>query len=176
MTYIAAAILVAILATPCLAQEQEDYSEQVTPIKGGAIYDEKMGVDGALISEEYMLTHVVCSKGSRKIRMMLPLGLEDDGTAFTMDGEPSSLVKTDAGYRLAFKAGSKQIVKDVELKPTNDKRSQNAAQFVVTLDKGDALWTAMADGTAKAMIGTGGTSVSLPSGKKFNAFLALCGL
>ncbi len=176
MKLIPVAIVFASLTSPCFAQEQEDYAERVTPITGGAIYDEKMGVDGTLVSEEYMLAHMVCSKGSRKLRYMMPFGLEDDGTAFTLDGAPSSLVKTKAGYTMTFMAGKTSIKKEVVLKPTNDKRAHNAAQFVVSFEKGDALWTAMANGTAMAMIGTGGTAVSLPSGKTFNRFLALCGL
>lgn len=176
MKFCVAAMFFLSLVSACAAQEQEDYSEKVSPIKGGAVYDEKIGVDGTLIADEYILTHLVCSKGSRQVRMMLPLGLEDDRTFFTMDGAPSSLVKTRDGYRFTFKAHDKNIVKDVALKPTNDKASHYKAQFVVALDKGDALWRAMAAGKAVAMIGTGGTPVALPSGKRFAKFLAHCGL
>ena len=73
-----------------VAQEQEDFATDFARIKGGAVYDEKMGVDGSLISEQYLLTHITCSDGSKKLRVMLPLGPEDDGTAFSMDGPPSS--------------------------------------------------------------------------------------
>jgi hypothetical protein len=169
-------LLTMTFAVPGFAQELEDYAEKVSSIKGGAIYDEKVGVDGSWISDRHFLTHMVCSKGSTKLRMMLPFGLDDDGTFFTMDGAQSTLVKTRAGYQLTFKAGKKSVIKNVELKPTNDKAAYNKTQFVLVLDKGDVLWTAMRDGKAMAMIGTGGEAVTLPSGKNFRKFLSLCGL
>ena len=167
------------LASPAIAQEQEDFSETVTPIKGGAIFDQKMDVDGSLISEQHFLTHIVCSKNSKTLRVMLPLAPDDDGTTYTMDGAPSSLKQDVDNWQLTFLAYGKPVTKHMVLKPTNDKSSQNKQQFMFDVTYRDALWNAMMDkepGKAVALIGTGGTPVSLPYGNKFDEFLALCGL
>jgi hypothetical protein len=167
------------LATPVRAQEQEDTAETFTRVKGAAVYDFKMGVDGTLVSEEYMLTHVTCTDGSKSLRVMLPLGPEDDATGFSMDGPKSTLKKKGAGYSADFTAYGKTIPKDVALKPVKDPRSHEQAQFEITLDVSDALWKAMRDpepGKARMMIGTGGTPVDLPDTPKFTAFLKSCGI
>ena len=167
------------LAPPVLAQEQEDFSETVSPIKGGAIFEQKMGVDGSLIMEQHFLTHIVCSKGSKTLHVMLPLAPSDDGTTYMMDGPPSSLKQVGNRWEMTFMAFDKPVLKTMLLKPTNDKASQNAEQFMFDLAFGEPLWKAMTEKDfrqAIALIGTGGTPVSLPTGKKFTAFLKLCGL
>lgn len=177
-------IAVFFLASVCLAasahaQELEDSSESFARVKGGAVYDWKIGVDGSLISEQFMLTHVTCTNGSDTLRVMLPLGPDDNETFYTMDGEPSSLQKSGNGWTADFVAGGKRIRKEVTLKPVNDEKSQNAEQYEITLRYGDPLWKAMASsepGQAMMMIGTGGTPVGMPSGDTFNAFLKSCGI
>jgi hypothetical protein len=167
------------LISPCVAQEQSDYSERFTRISGGAVYDEKMGVDGAAVSETYVLTHVTCSKGSHVLRVLLPVGLDDDGTVFNMDGPASTLQTTQKGYTAEFASYGKRMTKDMVLKPINDQKSLNKQQFEISLEVGDALWTAMRDtrgNKAMMFVGTGGLPVNLPRSKTFSAFLAACGL
>jgi len=168
-----------VFATQALAQEQEDTSETFTRVKGAAVYDFKMGVDGTLVSEEYMLTHVTCTDGSKSVRVMLPLGLEDNDIFFSMDGPKSTLKKKGAGYTAEFTVYGKAIHKDVALKPVKDPNSHEHAQFEITLDVSDALWKAMRGpepGQARMMIGTGGTPVDLPDTPKFTEFLKSCGI
>ncbi len=172
-------IMASLAHSRAVAQEQEDTAESFSRVKGAAVYDFKMGVDGTLVSEEYMLTHVTCTDGSKSLRVMLPLGPEDDGTGFSMDGPKSTLKKKGAGYSADFTAYGKTIHKDVALKPVKDPKSHAQAQFEITLDVGDALWKAMRDpepGKAMMMIGTGGTPVDLPDTPKFTAFLKSCGI
>ncbi len=180
MKTIALLILVSLCLVPTAnAQEAEDSSESFAKIKGGAVYDWKFGVDGSLISEQFMLTHITCTNGSDRLRVMLPLGPEDNEISFTMDGEESSLKKSADGWTVDFLVDGKRLQKAVTLKPVNDPKSQNAEQYEITLRYGDPLWKAMAarePGHAMMMFGTGGTPVELPGGDTFNAFLKSCGI
>ena len=179
MKLVSAFILLSISFVPCFAQEQQDYAETFTRIKGGAVYDEKIGVDGALISETYMLTHVTCSDRSKTLRVLLPVGLDDEGAIFNSDGPESSLQKTGAGYAVTFVDSRKLVTKDTVLKPVNDQKSLYREQFEIILAIGDSLWTAMRDKRGEGalmLIGKGGRSVTLPRSKTFTAFLASCGL
>jgi hypothetical protein len=171
--------LVLILSLPAVAQETEDVSVAFARIKGGAVYDEKTGIDGTLVTEEFVLTHATCSDGSNKLRIMLPLGLEDNDTFFTLDGVPSTLKSSFKGFTVQFKLGKRKITKGIALRPVNDAKSHYKMQFVVTLTVGDALWSAMRDegaGKALMLIGTGGMPVSLPSDATFDRFLKSCGI
>ena len=172
-------VAVFALVTPVSAQEKEDTAESFSRVKGAAVYDFKMGVDGTLISEEYMLTHVTCTDGSKTLRVMLPLGPEENAIFFSMDGPKSTLKKKGNGYTADFIVNGKTIHKDVTLKPVKDPKSHEHQQFEIVLDVGDALWKAMRDpepGKARMMIGTGGTPVDLPDTPKFTAFLKSCGI
>lgn len=164
---------------PALAQEQGEWTSAFARIRGGAVFDYREGVDGAGVRENYMLTHVVCTDGSRSLRVMLPLGPEDDGITFTMDGEASSLKKTGKDYAVVIRVGKKRLTKTLELKPVNDRASHYQSQFVMRLDYGDVLWralTAEPAGQAVMLIGTGGTAISIPADDKLSKALASCGL
>ena len=167
------------LATPVIAQEQEDTAESFARVKGASVYDFKLGVDGTLISEEYMLTHVTCTDGSKVLRVLLPIGLDDADTTVNGEGPKSTLKKKGAGYTADFTAYGKTLHKDVALKPVKDPKSHYQQQFEVTLTVGDILWKAMHDaqaGRAFALIGIGGMAVELPDTPKFTEFLKSCGI
>jgi hypothetical protein len=177
LVFVAALVLSVPLSA--IAQEHEDFSIAFARVKGGAVYDEKIGLDGSLVTEEYVLTHVTCTDGSKKLRVMLPLGLEDNDTFFTLDGEPSSLTSSFKGFTVKFKLGKRKITKVIALKPVNDVKSHYKQQFELSLNVGDPLWSAMRDseaGKALMLIGTGGTPVSLPTDATFEKFLKSCGI
>lgn len=166
-------------AAPALAQEQEDWSTSFARITGGAVYDYKEGVDGTLVSEDYMLTHVVCSDGSRSLRVMVPVAPEDNDITFTMDGAASTLKKTGSTYQVVVTASGQRFTKELELKPVNDPKSHYAKQFMMRVDYGDVLWRAMVSptpGEAMMLIGTGGTPISVPPDEKLTQALSSCGL
>ena len=168
-----------VLTIPAFAQEKEDTAESFARVKGAAVYDFKMGVDGTLVSEEYLLTHVTCTDGSKNLRVLLPIGPDDNGTVFKMDGPKSTLKRKGGNYAVDFTAYGKTLHKDVALKPVKDPKSHYHQQFEITLNVGDALWKAMREnefGKAFALIGTGGTPVDLPDTPKFTEFLKSCGI
>ena len=168
-----------VLTIPAFAQEKEDTAESFARVKGAAVYDFKMGVDGTLVSEEYLLTHVTCTDGSKSVRVLLPIGPEDDGTVVNMDGPKSTLTKKGRSYGADFTAYGKALHKDMALKPVKDPKSHYHQQFEITLTVGDALWKAMREndyGKAFALIGTGGTPIDLPDTPKFTEFLKSCGI
>ncbi len=179
MKLVFVAALVLSLPLSAFAQEQQDFSVAFARVKGGAVYDEKIRLDGSLVTEEYLLTHVTCTDGSKRLRVMLPLGLEDNDTFFTLDGEPSSLKSSFKGFTVKFKLGRRKITKVIGLKSVNDVKSHYKQQFELSLFAGDPLWSAMRDkeaGKALMLIGTGGTSVSLPTDATFEKFLRSCGI
>jgi hypothetical protein len=162
-----------------LAQEVDEAVSAFTRIDGGAVYDLKYGVDGSAVDEEFILTHVVCSDGSKSLRVMLPASPEDEGTVFSSDGPDSTLIKLRSSYRVTFKASGKTIRKTMELRPVNDPKSLYERQFVVRVDYGDVLWKALTakDGDAAVMlIGQGGMPVAIPEDPKLEAALKSCGL
>ncbi len=167
------------LSIPALAQEQADFAESFSRLNGASIYDLKSGIDGSAISEEYVLDHATCTDGSRKLRILLPLGPDDDGNIYDTGGPPSTLKKKGTGYTVDFKVYGKSLQKSVQLKPVKDPKSHYHQQFEVILEVGDPLWKAMRDksrGKAIMMIGQGGTPVELPNTSKFNEFLKSCGI
>jgi hypothetical protein len=161
------------------AQEQEDSSSSFSRINGGAVYDFKYGVDGSAVSEEYFLVHVVCTDGSKSLRVMLPVSPEDDGAVFDGNGLKSTLVKKGSSYQVTFRANGRHIVKSLELKPVNDPKSNYQEQFVVRVDYGDPLWAALTspkEDAAIMLIGQGGMPVGLSVDGKLRAALASCGI
>lgn len=168
----------ALSAGSVLAQEGGEVTS-FSRIKGGAVYDFRYGVDGSDVSEEYELVHVVCTDGSKSLRVMLPAAPDDDGTVYDSSGPKSTLAKKGEGYKVTFRANGKDIRKTLELKPVNDPKSNYQEQFVVRVDYGDPLWTALTsrkDNAAIMLIGRGGKPVSVPMGGKLRAALASCGL
>lgn len=175
---IAAIILsFATMSLPAMAQEQMETESTFTKISGGAIYDYKVGIDGAAVNELFDLTHLVCSRGSDTLRVMLPLGEADDATAFTLDGTPSTLKKTAKSWQLTFMAYGKPVTKTIEFKPVNDKASLHKQQLIFTVSTKEPLWKAMRDkrgNKAMALIGTGGTPVEIFDDAKLTKFFAAC--
>jgi hypothetical protein len=166
-----------IAAAPCPAQEVDEFSSAFSKIKGGAVYDGKQGLDGAAITDEYLLTHATCTNGSRTVRVLVPLGKEDNETFFTLDGTPSTLKQTAKGWSLTFTAYGKPVRKNIAFKPVEDKASHYKEQIELTVRTDEALWKAMRDkdrGKAMALIGTGGTNIELPDDAEFTKFLAAC--
>ncbi len=175
---LAAAVLIA-MGGAALAQEQEDVAVSFARIKGGAVFDYRMGVDGAAVTQQYMLTHVVCSDDSKALRVMLPVSLADDGTVYEMGGPKSTLRKVGGTYQAVFLADGKRIRKTMELKPVNDPRSKNQRQFEVRVDYDSPLWTALTSGkprSAVLLIGQGGLPVAVPTDPKLDAALKSCGI
>lgn len=179
MRLIAAAAALLVTSSAALAQEQEDVAASVARIKGGAVYDYKMGVDGSSLAERFTLTHVVCTDGSKSLRVMLPVSPEDDGTVFDSSGPKSTLKKVGGTYQVTFLAAGKKIRKTMELKPVNDAKSQNPRQFVLRVDYESPLWAALVSGKpndAVMLIGQGGMAVEVPGGPKLDAALKSCGI
>jgi hypothetical protein len=174
-----AALATLLAGTAVHAQEQEDKVASFNRIKGGAVYDFRYGVDGSAVSEEYFLVHVVCTDGSKSLRVMLPVSPEDDGIIFDSNGPKSTLVRKGNGYQVTFRANGRNIATSLEVKPVNDPKSNYQQQFVVRVDYGDPLWTALTsskDGAAVMLIGQGGMSVGLSVDAKLKAALGSCGL
>ena len=148
-------------------------------VKGGAVFDYRTGVDGADVSEEYLLIHVVCSDGSKKVRVMLPASPEDDGAVFDGNGPASTLKKHGDGYEVTFRMGGSQVRKNLVVKPVNDAKSNYDRQFMVTLTYGEPLWKALLsdkDDAVRMLIGEGGMPVWVPDDPALHKALASCGL
>lgn len=176
---VAAGLGLCVLAGAAHAGSGDDSVSVFTRIDGGAAYDYKAGIDGGQVSEEFALTRVGCSDGSKQLRVMLPVAPEHDGTVFSSEGPKSTLTKLRSSYRVTFVASGKSIRKALELKAVNDPKSQNPRQFVVNLEYGDALWSALTSkkpDAAVMLIGKGGMPVALPDDPKLNAALKSCGL
>lgn len=171
--------MTALFAMPAFAQEQEDVKEDFSRVSGASVYDYKEGIDGALVSEEYLLTHVTCTDGSKILRVLLPIGPEDADAEMSSDGSKSTLKKKGKGYTADFKADDQVFHKDVAVKPVKDPKSHYHQQFEITLEVGDALYKAMRAkeaGHAIALIGQGGINLELPDTPNFTAFLKTCGI
>ncbi|MCA3554724.1 hypothetical protein [Aestuariivirga sp.] len=161
-------------AGAALGQEQQDWTSSFTRIKGGAIYEFRIGVDGSAVDEDYELTHLVCTDGSKSLRLMLPYGPGDD-----YQGSASTLRRTANGWRVVFTANGRKFPKALELKSVNDKAAHRAQQFVVRLDHGDPLWKAMTGGdplAARIMMNEGGLPVMIDPDPKLDKMLKSCGL
>lgn len=170
---------ICMLSGAASAEDQDDAASRFTRIEGGAVYDYRSGIDGGSVSEEFLLTHVVCSDGSKHLRVMLPVSPDLDDTVFSSGGAKSTLTTLRSSYRVTFVVSGKNIRKTMELKPVNDPKSQNQRQFVVGLDYGDTLWSALTSdkpGDAVMLIGEGGMPVALPADPKLDAALKSCGL
>ncbi len=178
-TYASFLAALVALASPSFAQEREDTAESFSRVKGAAVYDFKMGVDGTSVSEEYTLTHVTCTDGSKTLRVLLPIDPADDGTVLKLDGPKSALAKKGGGYALDFTAYGKTLHKDVALKPVKDPKSLYHQQIEITLVVVDPLWKAMRKneyGKALVILGTGAAPIDLPDTPKFTEFLKSCGI
>jgi len=174
-----AQVLFLVLATPAFAQEATDSSETFTRVQGGAVYDMKTGIDGSSVQDQFELTHVTCTDGSKTLRVLLPIDPDFDGVVAKSDGQKSTLKKKGSGYTVDFNASGKTIHKSLVLKPVKIPKSQHKVQFEITLEVGDPLWRAMRvipSGAAQMMIGTGGQTVELPDTPKFTQFLKSCGI
>lgn len=161
-----------------LAQEGGEVTT-FSRIEGGAVYDVRYSVDGSDVSQQYELIHVVCTDGSKSLRIMLPASPDDDGAVYDSNGPGSTLVKKGDGYQVTFRANGKDIVKSLELKPVNDPKSTYQAQFVVRADYGDPLWAALTSPKSAAavmLIGQGGKPVSIAMDDKLRATLRSCGI
>lgn len=162
-----------------LAQDQDEAVSDFTRIQGGAIYDLKYGVDGAPVSDEFTLVHIVCTDGSKGLRVMLPASPEDDGMVFSSDGPKSTLSSVRGTYRVTFVADGKPIRKTMQLKPVNDPKSKYDRQFMLRVDYADPLWNALTskhEDDAVMLIGEGGKPVGIPVDSNLQAALKSCGL
>lgn len=162
------------------AQEQDEFATAFAKVKGGAVYDSKEGVDGASVSETYLLTHLTCSAGSNKVRVLLPVG-EDEGGRDLDSGadQETTLKKGPAGWRVTLKAFGKAQDVPVVFKPVKDKASLYARQPEVTMAVGSTLWKALVhpDGNKLLVMNGGlGTPVGVTRDGNFKRFLATCGI
>jgi hypothetical protein len=164
---------VACVASPALAQEKEDFSAAVALIKGGAVYDEKIGIDGSLVSEAYQLTHLTCSTGSRKVRVLMPVPKD------AADEAETTLRQVKGQWQIGIQAYGKVYRKDVTFKPVRDPISQYSEQAEITVEFGDPLWRALTDAKGDAFLaeaGGFGAYVSVGGTPEFKRFLAACKL
>ena len=74
---LAVALALSLLCPSLAAQEQEDVSVTVTPTQTGAVYDLKIGVDGLLVSESYILTRLTCRKTDKLVDVLMPITRAD---------------------------------------------------------------------------------------------------
>lgn len=179
LTTIMALAGIAAAAGTALAQDADESVSVFTRVAGGAVYDGRYGVDGGAVDESFTLIHVVCTDGSKSLRVMLPVSPEDDGTVFASDGPRSTLTSLRGTYRVTFQAAGQSIRKTMELKQVNDPKSQYARQFMIRLDHGDTLWNALTGRTgneAVMLIGQGGKPLAIPEDPKLDAALKSCGL
>lgn len=159
--------------TPALAQEQEDFSAAFSLVDGGAVYDEKIGIDGSLVSEAYQLTHLTCSTGSRKVRVLMPVPKD------AADEAETTLRQVKGQWQIDIKANGKVYRKDVTFKPVRDPISQFSEQAEITVEFGDPLWRALTDAKGDAFLaeaGGFGAYVSVGGTPEFKKFLAACKL
>lgn len=165
--------LMVVAFTPAAAQEQEDFTAEFAKVAGGAVYDEKIGIDGSLVSEAYQLTHLTCSAGSRKIRLLMPVGRD------AAEAEGTTLRQVKGQWQIDIRAFAKTYRKDVTFKPVRDPISQYDEQAEITLQAGDPLWKALLaerGDSFTALVGNLGTYVSILGGKEFQKFRKACGI
>ena len=163
-----------LLAAPSLAQEQEDVVVTVTPTAAGAVYAYKMGVDGLLVSESYMLTRLTCTKGSSTVDFMLPVTRED-----SMGQDGSTLRKTGKDWHLTLKVVKSRVDKIVRFEPIADEVSLLREGTIFSMVHGDKVWKAMIDPRGDqllALTGGFGEYESLPDDADLERFESLCGL
>ena len=162
------------LTGAAIAQETQDWTSNFARIKGGAVYDYKIGVDGTRVSEEFVLTHIVCTDGSKTLHVMLPYGIEDNAP----DGK-TTLKKVGGTYQALFQAAGAKIRRTLELKPVNDPKAHYKRQFMVKVDADGPLWKAMTSGKQDAallLINGPGLPLEIEPDAKLDAALKSCGL
>jgi hypothetical protein len=171
---IALALSLSLQCLPLGAQEQEDYVTSVTPTSTGAVLDDKIGVDGTLVSESYMLTRLTCRKGEKHIDLMLPITRAD-----SVGQEGSTLRQVGSAWHMTLKAGKTKIDKAVTFVPIADKISFLGEGTSVPITHGDAVWKALiAPGGDKllALSGGYGEYASVSDDTHLRQFEKICGL
>ena len=151
---------------------ESDYT--ITRTADGAVFEEKMGVDGTLVSESYILTRLTCRKGDRTVRLLMPFTRED-----TQGKDGSTLREVDGQLRITLKAGASQ--EDVPVTPVEitDTISLFGEGLEVPVVHGSALWKALlatGDNQLMALTGGIGAYVGVTKGKELRHFEKLCGL
>lgn len=163
-----------LLASPVAAQEQEELVRTVAKTADGAVFEEKMGVDGTLVSESYILTRLTCRKGDKSVRLLMPFTRDD-----SLGKEGSTLRQVDGHLRVSLKAGAAQEELPVTPVAITDKVSLFGEGLEVPVEHGSALWKgliATGDDQLMALTGGIGAYVSVTKGKELRRFEKLCGL
>ena len=163
-----------LLASPLAAQEQEDLVRTVTKTGDGAVFEEKMGVDGTLVSESYILTRLTCRKADKTVRLLMPFTRDD-----TLGQDGSTLRDSDGQLRITLKAGAAQEELPVTPVVITDKISLYGEGLEVPIIHGSALWKgliATGDDQLMALTGGAGAFVGVTKGKELRRFEKLCGL
>lgn len=169
----AAIFVLVLLCQPVLAQEQEDISIEVMETADGAVLEEKIGVDGLLVSESYMLTRLTCRRGDKDVDLLMPFTPEDgEGT----DG--NTLVEKDGDWTVTLVADRRKHETKVTFIAIDDKVSLLSEGAQVSITHGSVLWQALvAPGSDRltALVGAG-QYVSVTDGPKLRQFERHCGL
>ncbi len=168
-----AALALCVLCGPAAAQEQEDVVTLVKKTASGAVYEEKMGIDGSLVSESFQLTRLTCTKGSAEIALLMPI----DRTV--SDQETDSTLKQKNGvWHLSLQVGKTRVEKMARFVKINDPVAQPDEGVEVTLTYGDAVWKALLAPQGDQLMALAGYSVyvSVGNGAKLKSFKRFCGL
>ena len=171
---LALALFVSLLCPPLAAQKIEDSATSVAKTATGAVFEEKIGIDGTLISESYSLTRLTCNTESKRINLMLPINRADSAGQ-----EGSTLLQVDGVWHLSLKAGKKIFDKTVDFVAIPDKISWRDEGAAVTIEHGDRIWKALVSpGGDKllALTNNFGEYESVSDGPHLRQFEKICGL
>ena len=159
---------------PLAAQETEDLVTSVAKTADGAVYEERMGVDGTLVTESYLTTRLTCWTGKSAIEVMLPIARDD---SLPQDG---STLREDKGvWHFTLRAGKTKIDKTAHFAAIKDKISLLAEGTVISIDHGDPVWKALIDPRGDqllALTGGYGEFQSVSDDANLKAFEKICGL
>jgi hypothetical protein len=170
-------LILLCLASPCLAQEQEDMTSSFAAVPGGAVFDEMVGVDGSAVTDNYILTRVTCKTGSNDVRVLLPFGPQDDSFLPQPDPKTVTLRQSADGWTVEVSHYGIRERVPVSIAPVSDPVSYYSEQYEVTVGVGSPLWRAMSDeqnAQALMLLGFQGEAMYLPRGETFSAFLRAC--
>jgi hypothetical protein len=102
------------------------------------VFEQKIGVKGSLVSENYLLTRLTCSVGRNSIELMLPI---DWG--YAMSHADTTYRITENGLKLTFQVGNEKLDKIVSPSPIMDRSSALDKGTVLSVHHGDRIWKAL---------------------------------
>lgn len=168
-----AVLALCLISGAAAAQEQEDFASSVKQTASGAVYEEKMGIDGSTVAESFQLTRLTCTKGSTETALLMPI----DRTVSDQDVE-NTLKQKGGVWHITLQAGKARVDKTVRFVKIKDSAAQPDEGVEVTLTYGDPVWKALLAPQGDQLMALAGYSVyvSVENGSKLKSFKRFCGL